>query len=93
MEQCDAILEDTGEEIRKVDFIKEYMVAQLAFLPETITKAWARCVICPLNPKIFSNTNFAPSASTSPKGHVLTSYPAEFYGKESDLCCCILGST
>jgi hypothetical protein len=29
-----------------VDFIKEYMAAQkLAFLPETITKAWARCGI------------------------------------------------
>jgi hypothetical protein len=69
-----------------VDFIKEYMAARkLAFLPETIMKAWARCGICPLNPKIFSDADFAPSASTSTKGHVLTSYPAKFYGEESDL--------
>jgi hypothetical protein len=86
MERCDAVLEDTGEEIRKVDFIKEYMAARkLAFLPETVMKAWAGCGICPLNPKIFSDADFAPSASTSTKGHMLTSYSAEFYGEESDL--------
>jgi hypothetical protein len=86
MEQCDAVLEDTGEEIQKLDFNKEYMAAQkLAFLPETIMKAWARCGICPLNPKIFSDADFVSSTSTSTKGHVPTSYPAEFYGKESDL--------
>jgi hypothetical protein len=76
MEQCDQVLEETGEEICQVDFIKEYMVAQnLAFSPETIMKAWAKCGICPFKPDIFTNADFAPSASTSTQGHFLVSYP------------------
>jgi hypothetical protein len=76
----------TGEEIQTVDFIKEYMAAQkLAFLPETIIKAWEKCGIFSLNPKIFFDANFAPSVSTSTKGHMPTSYSAKFYSEESDL--------
>ena len=41
MERCDDVLEKTGEEIQKVDFIKEYMAArELVFLPETIKNTW-----------------------------------------------------
>ena len=77
MERCDEVLAETGEEIRKVDFIKEYMVArELAFLPETIQKAWQKCGICPLKPDIFADADFAPSASTSTRGHFPASYPA-----------------
>jgi hypothetical protein len=80
------VLEETGEEIRKVDFVKEYMAArELVLLLETIMKAWARCGICPLNPNIFTDAEFAPSTSTSTKGHFPASYLAEFYGEESDL--------
>ena len=36
-ERCDAVLQETGQEIRRTAFIKEYMVAQSqAFLSETI---------------------------------------------------------
>jgi hypothetical protein len=64
-EHCDEVLEATDEEICKADFIKEYMAARdLAFIPSTITKAWEKCGIHPHNPNIFTDADFAPSAST-----------------------------
>ena len=71
MERCDDVLEETGEEIWKVDFVKEYMVARnLAFVPDTITKAWKKAGDCPLNPDIFTPADFAPSTTFSTHGHV-----------------------
>ena len=76
MQRCGEVLEETGEEIRKVDFIREYMVArEQAFLPGTIQKAWQKCGICPLKPDFFSDADFAPSASTSTCCHLPSSYP------------------
>ena len=86
MRRCDDVLEDTGEEIPIVDFVNEYMTARgLAFKPDTITSAFSRCGICPLNPNIFTNADFAPSASYSTRRYVPSSYPPEFYGEEDDL--------
>ena len=54
MQRCDEVLDKTGEEIPILEFIKEYMATQgLAFKPDTIMSAFARCGICPLNPNIF----------------------------------------
>src|SRR5882762_4368620 len=76
MERCDEVLDKMGEEIRKVDFIREYMVArEQAFLPRTIQKAWQKCGICPLKPDIFTDADFMPSTSMSTCGHLPTSYP------------------
>ena len=82
-EHCDKVLKITDEEIRKVDFVKEYMaVRDEAFLPETITKAWKKSLgIYLLNPNIFTDADFAPSASTSRHARVPGSYPA---GHNSD---------
>jgi len=83
-ERCDAVLHETGHEIRKTAFIKEYMVARgQAFLPETIKKAWAKCGIWPFNPNIFTDEDFAPSVSTSTKGHFPASYPPSFANSEA----------
>jgi hypothetical protein len=41
-----------------------------AFLPETISKAWKKSGIYPLNPDIFTNADFAPSASSSRHAHL-----------------------
>ena len=79
-ERCDAVLQETGQEIRRTAFIKEYMVARSqAFLSETIKKAWAKCGICPLNRNVFTDEDLAPSASTSIKGPLPTSYPSKFF--------------
>ena len=76
IERCDNVLEETGKEIQKVDFIREYMaVRALAFLPETIKNTWQKCGICSLNPKVFTNKDFAPSYSTSTWSHLPWSYP------------------
>lgn len=78
MERCDDVLEETGEEIRKVDFIREYLAARaLAFLPETIRNVWQKCGICPLNPKVFTDKDFAPSYSTSTRSSLPQSYPKQ----------------
>lgn len=56
MERCNDMLEETGEEIWKEDFIREYMAArELAFLSETIKIAQKRCGICLLNPNVFTD--------------------------------------
>ena len=78
-EHCDAVLHETGHEIRKTAFIKEYIVAWgQAFLPKTIKKAWAKCNIWPFNPNIFTDEDFVPSVSISTKGHFPTSYSPSF---------------
>jgi hypothetical protein len=84
-ERCDDVLETTDEKIHKVDFIREYMEARRhAFLPNTIKKAWEWCGICPLNPNIYTDANFAPSVSTSRHAHLLGSYPTDYDSDDSD---------
>ncbi|KIO01314.1 hypothetical protein M404DRAFT_76263, partial [Pisolithus tinctorius Marx 270] len=49
--QCDEVLEATGEEIMREDFINQYMTAcTKAFMSEIIFKAWKNSGIHPLNP-------------------------------------------
>ena len=78
MERCDQVLEETGEVMRKVDFVKEYLAARhLAFQRKTIIKAWAQSGIRPLNPKVFTNAHYAPSTNTSTHARLPASYPVE----------------
>lgn len=84
-EHCDEVLEATDQEIPKVDFVKEYMVARAkAFLPKTIKKAWAKSSICPLNPDIFIDTDFSPSVSTSRHASLSGSYLARHDSDDLD---------
>lgn len=84
MERCDDILESTGQEIRTVDFIREYMaVRQLALTEDTIKTAWRKCGICPINRNVFTAEDFATSHSSSTKSHAPISYPGFLQGEES----------
>ena len=88
MERCDNVLEETGEEIWKVDFIREYMAARvLTFVPETIKNAWQKCGISPLDSNVFTDKDFAPSYSTSTQSHLPRRYPKHsgyLEGEESE---------
>jgi len=80
------VLDETGKEIPIVDFVNEYMAARgLAFKADTITSAFERCGICPFNPNIFTDADFAPSVSYSTCHYAPSSYPPKFYGEEDHL--------
>ncbi|KAG2049014.1 hypothetical protein BDR06DRAFT_1012531 [Suillus hirtellus] len=54
------------------------MAAQAqAFTEDMITKAWKNSGICPLNPHIFTDKDFAPSMATSTEAHVPPSFPIQ----------------
>lgn len=76
LKQCDEILTETGDEIPIQDFIKEYMHAHsTAFKPKTIKNAFRRSSICLLNPDIFTEADYGPSAPASIMAHLPASYP------------------
>ena len=74
--RCDDVLQETGEEIPIQDFVKEYMHACTdAFKPDTIKKAFKNSGICPLNPNIFTDADYAPSIPSLIHAHAPPSYP------------------
>jgi hypothetical protein len=92
-DRCDEVVEDTGEEIPREDFVKEYMdVRARTFSANTISQAFKKCGIHPFNSDIFTDHDFAPSMPTSTKGFVPSSFPTgiastaelEPNGSESD---------
>jgi hypothetical protein len=78
IDRCDEIVEDTGEEMPREDFIREYMAIRRAkFKPTTIISAFRKSGIRPLNPDIFTDEDYAPSIPTSTAAHVPSSYPTQ----------------
>ncbi|PCH36863.1 CENP-B protein, partial [Wolfiporia cocos MD-104 SS10] len=48
---CDDVLNETGEEIHRQEFVREYMSAREASVrPELVQSAFQRCGIAPFNP-------------------------------------------
>ena len=76
-DRCDEIADDTGEEMPREDFVKEYMAVQYAtFKPSTIKQMFKKSGCYPINPSVFSDEDFAPSIPTSTSAnHVPPSYP------------------
>ena len=73
---CNEVFRETHIEIPIQDFVKEYMHARAeAFKPETIQTAFRKSGICPINPKVFTDDDYAPSIPTSSRAHVPISYP------------------
>jgi hypothetical protein len=62
IERCDEIVEDTGEEMPRADFVREYMaVREASFKKENVLSAWRKCGISPFDPDIFTDEDYAPS--------------------------------
>ena len=61
-ERCNEVINDTGNEITKSEFIREYMgVHNKVFTGELIRSAWKTSGIWPPNPDRFTEEDFAPS--------------------------------
>jgi phage gp16-like protein len=74
--RCDEILDETGEKIDMRDVVKEYFAARRkAFKPTTIQQAWRKSGLRPLNPDLFTPSDFAPSHSSSTVSHTPLSFP------------------
>ncbi|KIK50955.1 hypothetical protein GYMLUDRAFT_182066 [Collybiopsis luxurians FD-317 M1] len=71
-----AILSNTGELMELQDIVKEYWAARAkAFQESMILQAWHKSGICPLNPGIFTDADFAPSIMSSTKVQLPKSFP------------------
>lgn len=79
---CDHVFQTTGEPLKAQNFVQEYMAARNeSFKPDTIMKAWENSGIhvgedgprC--TPEIFTESDFAPSHSTSTQLHLPDGYP------------------
>lgn len=74
--RCREVIKETGQGIPRSDIVKEYMsVRSQTFTSELIQKAFERCGLNPINKDIFTETDFAPSVSTSTIPHMPSSYP------------------
>ena len=71
------ITDDTGEEMPREDFVKEYMAVWSAtFKPSTIKQVFKKSGCYPINPSVFTDKDFALSIPTSTSAHhVPPSYP------------------
>ncbi|KAM6490911.1 hypothetical protein JOM56_013615 [Amanita muscaria] len=77
-QRCNQYLEEHGQGILKKDVIREYMKArESAFKAETIIHAWKKTGMCPLNPGIFTEEDYAPSYATSTSAHVPATFPQQ----------------
>ena len=76
-ERCDEVVEDTGEEMPREDFVKEYMdVRSKTFKSTTIINAFRKSGCWPVNLDVFTDEDYAPSIPTSTSSrHVPGSFP------------------
>ncbi len=76
-EQCDEILDETGEGMEMKDVVKEYFEAQKkAFKETTILKVWKNAGLHLINPNIFTAADFTPSHGSSIKCHAPSTFPS-----------------
>lgn len=74
--RCDEILAATGSPMELEDVVEEYMAARaVSFKEDTILAAWRKSGICPLDPNIFTEADFAPSIPSSTQSQLPTTFP------------------
>lgn len=60
------------------DVVHEYWAARTkVFTKQMILASWHKSGICPFNPNIFTDTDFAPSIVSSTKNQLPTSFPRQ----------------
>ena len=75
-ERCDEIISKTNMEVPRSQFVKEYMgIRNKVFTPELIQSAWKKAGAWPLNPKKFTEKDFAPSKLMSYAAALPPGYP------------------
>jgi hypothetical protein len=83
LNRCDEVVDLTGADIPKSQFVNEFMtVRDQAMTPELIMSSFRKTGISPFNSNIFKDRDFAPSQSSSIKGHLPLSFPVEVDGEE-----------
>jgi hypothetical protein len=76
LNQCEEVLDFTGADTPKSDFINEFMgVREHSMTPKLIISAFRKASIAPFKPKIFEDTDFDLSRSSSTRGHFPPSFP------------------
>ena len=74
--RCDEILDETGEGMAMKDVVKEYFVARKkSFTKKNISQAWRKSGLNPLNPTLFTPSDFAPSHRSSTNVYAPSSFP------------------
>ncbi|KIK64727.1 hypothetical protein GYMLUDRAFT_108984, partial [Collybiopsis luxurians FD-317 M1] len=73
---CDTVLTETGEPMELQYVVKEYWEARkVSFKESTILASWQKSGIQPLNPSVFSASDFAPSIPLSIRNQLPESFP------------------
>lgn len=76
IDRCDDIVAFTGSEMRKEDFIKEYMqVRDESFRPSVIKSAFAKSGVWPVNRHVFTDEDYAPSVPYSSEARDVPDLP------------------
>lgn len=75
-ERCDEIISETNTEVPRSKFVKEYMdVRNKVFTSELIKSAWKKAGMWPLDPRRFTEKDFAPSKLMSYATCLPSGYP------------------
>ena len=76
VERCDCVVELTGSEMPKEDFVNKYMqVRQASVRPSTIISAFKKSGTWPIDREVFTNDDYAPSIPYSTEAQDFTSLP------------------
>lgn len=76
VECCDCVMELTGSEMCKEDFVNEYMdIREASFRSSTIVSTFKKSGTWPINRAVFMDDNFAPSVPYSTEAHDFPSLP------------------
>jgi hypothetical protein len=76
LERCDSVVELTGAEMPKEDFVNEYMdVREASFRSSTIISAFKKSGVWPVDRAVFLDDDFAPSIPYSTEAQDIPSLP------------------